>query len=478
MSDVQSESSTPTDSVPLAMPPGAWRPIAELARLAKDRLDHFLRIQAASGVVLLIAAALAFGWANSPWAESYAALWQTPIGFHVGLVRFEKSLGWLVNDVLMVIFFFVVAMEIRGEVHDGELSDWRRAALPIVAAVGGMIAPAGFYLLLAGAPPTHSGWGVPMATDIAFAVGVLALLGTRVPPALRALLLALAVIDDLGAILVIALFYSSGVSFTGLLVAALGVGLIFILRAMGLRQFSAYIVPAAIVWLGVYSAGIHPTIAGVIVGLLTPVRAWLGPEGFVNLARDQVQQVADELSTQASHRGIHGPLRKVGLARREAVSPAEFLIEALHPWVAFLIMPVFAFANAGVSLHGIALTGIAGRAGLAVALALVLGKPLGIVALSLLAIRLRLSVLPSGLDARHLVVLGTVAGIGFTMSLFIAQLAFSETSLLAAARLGVLGASGVAMLVGLIVGRAVLPLPGAKERAQTSPDRTVADQRV
>ena len=476
MADVRDESPQPTESVASALPPGAWRPIVELARLAQNRLDHFLRIQAAGGVVLLIAAGLALGWANSPWAESYAALWHTPIGFHVGSLGFEKPLEWIVNDVLMAIFFFVVALEIRGEVHDGELSEWRRAALPVVAAVGGMIAPAGFYLLLAGAPQTHSGWGVPMATDIAFAVGVLALLGKRVPPALRAMLLALAVIDDLGAILIIALFYSSGIAFTGVLVAVLGVLSIFVFRAMGLRRFSAYAVPAGVVWFGVYSAGIHPTIAGVIVGLLTPVRAWLGPEGFVNIAREQVQQVADELTANASARELHKPLRKVALARREAVSPAEFLIEALHPWVAFLIMPVFAFANAGVNLHGIALTGLTAKVGLAVALALVLGKPLGVISCSLLAIKLRFSALPGGLSARHLVVLGTVAGIGFTMSLFIAQLAFTEASLLAAARLGVLAASGLAMLIGLLVGRAVLPLPRARGSSAAVVDQAVTEQ--
>jgi NhaA family Na+:H+ antiporter len=470
MSDPRNVSSTASESVPRPVPPGGWRPIVVLTRLAKKRLDQFLRIQAASGVVLLVAAALALGWANSPWAESYAALWHTPLGFHIGSFRFEKPLEWLVNDVLMAIFFFVVAMEIRGEVHDGELSDWRRAVLPVVAAVGGMIAPAGVYLLLAGGPRTHSGWGVPMATDIAFAVGVLALLGKRVPPALRSLLLALAVIDDLGAILVIALFYSSGIVLTGLLVAALGIALIFGLRVMGVRRFSAYVMPAAVVWVGVYWAGIHPTIAGVIVGLLTPVRAWLGPEGFVNVARDQVQRVANDLSTRSTSREIHERLRQVALARREAVSPAEFLIEALHPWVAFAIMPIFALANAGVSLHGIASTAVAGRAGVAVALALVLGKPLGIIALSLLAIALGLSSLPAGLNARHLVLLGTVAGIGFTMSLFIAQLAFSEPSLLAAARLGVLAASGAAMLIGLLLGRVVLPLPESGGRTEPGPN--------
>lgn len=228
---------------------------------------------------------------------------------------------------------------------------------------------------------------------------------------------------------------------------------------MGVRAFSAYAVPAVVVWTGMHASGIHPTIAGVIVGLLTPVRAWLGPDVFVKEARDQAQRISDELArSRSSSHEIREPMNRVAFARREAVSPAEFLIEALHPWIAFLIMPVFALANAGVNLHGIAFSGATLKVSIAVAAALVLGKPLGIIAVSLLAMRSRLSVLPEGLNVRHLTVLGTVAGIGFTMSLFIAQLAFVDVSLLGAAKLGVLAASAVAMIVGLIIGRAVLPL--------------------
>lgn len=474
MAQVRNESARPTESVSHAAPPGAWQPIVELARLARRPLERFFRIQAASGIVLLVAAALALVWANSPWAGSYTALWHASVGFHLGSFVFARSLEWFVNDVLMAIFFFVVGMEIRRELYDGELSEWRRAALPAVAAVGGMIAPAGVYLLLAG-PRAHSGWGIPMATDIAFAVGVLTLLGKRAPPALRVLLLALAVIDDLGAILVIALFYSSGIALSGLLLMAVGVALILALRALGVRSFSAYVLPGAVVWLGVYSAGIHPTIAGVIVGLLTPVRAWLGAEGFVNAARTQAARVSEQLShlPESSHE-LHGPLKQVAFARREAVSPAEFLIEALHPWVRFLIMPVFALANAGVSLHSVAFTGVTAQLSMAVAVALVLGKPIGIVAFSVLATWSRLSALPRGLNLRHLVVLGTVAGIGFTMSLFIAQLAFEDASLLGAARLGVLAASAIAIIVGLLLGRAVLPLADETPSAASSDAQTLA----
>ena len=276
---------TPPGPSPLpSSPPEAWEPLLRFARLAGRPLERFLRIEAASGILLLVAAAAALAWANSPWAESYVHLWHTPLGIRIGGFTFERSLEWVVNDGLMVIFFFVVGMEIRREIHHGELSEWRRAALPAAAALGGMLAPAALYLVIAGAPATHSGWGVPMATDIAFAVGILTLLGKRVPAALRVLLLAVAVIDDLGAIVVIALFYSSGIALSGLLVAALGFGGVFAMQRLGVRAKLAYVVPSVVAWAGIYAAGIHPTIAGVIVGLVTPVRAWLGPASWLGSA--------------------------------------------------------------------------------------------------------------------------------------------------------------------------------------------------
>lgn len=446
-------------SNPVQPPPEAWQPMVKLARLASRPLDRFLRIEAASGILLLLAAAVALLWANSPWAHGYEALWQTPIGVHVGPFEFSSTLEWFVNDVLMAIFFLVVGMEIRGELHDGELSEWRRAALPMVCALGGMVVPALLYLAVARAPAAKSGWGIPMATDIAFAVGVLTLLGRRVPSGLRVLLLALAVIDDLGAILVIAFFYSSGITGSGLLLAALGVSGILVLRAMGVRAILAYFPVGALVWLGVYSAGVHPTIAGVIVGLLTPVRAWLGPQGFIDAARYQAQRVSDQLANGAHSTSLGRPLHKVTFASREAVSPAEFLIRALHPWVAFVIMPLFALANAGVNLHGLSLQGTGVGVSVAVCVGLVAGKPLGVIGAGLVALGTRLSSLPQGLHIRHLIVLGVVAGIGFTMSLFIAQLAFADPSLLGAAKLGVLGASMLAMFFGLGLGFLLLSRP-------------------
>jgi len=392
-------------------------------------------------------------WANSPWAVSYTHLWHAPVGIRLGTFAFERSLEWFVNDGLMVIFFFVVGMEIRRELHLGGLSDWRRAALPAVAALGGILVPAALYLAIAGAPTTRSGWGVPIATDIAFAVGILTLLGKRVPAALRVLLLALAIIDDVVAILVIAVFYSSGVAFSGVLVAASGVVAILTMQRFGVRTKLAYVVPSLVVWAGMYSAGIHPTIAGVIVGLMTPVRAWLGPKGFLVNVRQELDRIGRTGTKTLSSHDLGDALRHVDAARRESVSPAESLIEKLHPLVAFGIMPVFALANAGVSLAGGALDSSSWSVVTAVAVGLIVGKPVGVLLASWLAIRLRIAVLPVGTSFRHLVVLGVVAGVGFTMALFIARLAFVDVKLLAAAKIGVLVASGGAAIGGLIIGR-------------------------
>ena len=450
----------PTASAPQRRkPPKVWAPLFKLARLARRPLETFFKIEAASGIFLLGAAAIALLWVNSPWRASYSALWHLPIGIQLGNFEFVRPLDWVVNDGLMAIFFFVVGLEIRREIHHGELSTLRRAALPFAAALGGMVVPALLYLALAGRPATFAGWGIPMATDIAFAVGILTLLGKRVPPALRVLLLALAVLDDLGAIIVIALFYSKGVALVGFGVAACGIGSIFVLQFFGVRRKLAYLGPAVVAWAGVYAAGIHPTIAGVVIGLITPVHAWPGPERLVDdLRLLPLRGAAFANSPEdalASH-VVTDQLSDIDVARRNAISPAESLVETLHPWVAYAIMPIFALANAGVSFAGIDLSGAGASAALGVGVGLCVGKPVGIIAASWLALKLRIGVLPAGLGGRHLLVLGLVAGVGFTMSLFIAELAFPGAALLAEAKLGVLIASAAAASIALLVGRLIL----------------------
>lgn len=463
-----SETLHPSESPPRPVPPEAWEPLLRLARRTTRPLERFLQIEAASGVLLLTATLIALLWANSPWASSYQRLLDTPLGLHVGGWVFERSLSWFVNDALMVLFFFVVGMEIRREVDHGELSQWKRALLPLAAALGGMLVPALLYLSMAGGAATRSGWGVPMATDIAFAIGVLTLLGPRVPPALRVLLLALAVIDDLGAILVIAVFYSSGLALSGFAIAAAGIVAVLVLQRSGVRHKGLYIPPAIVAWAGIYAAGVHPTIAGVLVGLLTPVRAWLGPSGFVQDLQQQLGQLLAQPTHAVSPSQLSTHLRAINRARREAMSPAEALIEALHPWVAFLIMPLFALTNAGVQLDGHAPAGDARAVLVGSALGLLLGKPVGILLACLLALRLRVATLPRDLTVRHLLVLGVVGSVGFTMSLFIAQLAFSDPKLLPAAKLGILGASLCGGALSLLLGRLFLQPPSAPHSAATA----------
>lgn len=449
-------------------PPESWGPAHRAARALLRPVERFLRVQAASGIVLLVMAVVAMVWANSPWAASYHHLWHTPIRLGLAGFTFERDLHFWINDVLMVIFFFVVGLEIRREIHAGELSDAKRATLPVIAAAGGMVVPAGIYLALnARSPEVLQGWGVPMATDIAFAVGVLALLGRRVPAALRVLLLAIAIIDDIGAILVIALFYSTGITLTGLGIALAGILWLMTFQRVGVRNPLLYVPPAAVVWAGSLHAGIHPTIAGVAVGLLTPVRSWFGAEGFL----EEAGRALEEFQHRRKHADSHellSPLERLGIARREAVAPVVRLESALTPWVAYVIMPLFAFANAGVTLGEVDLgTTTSQTVAWGVGLGLVVGKLVGIVGTSLVSVRLGLCALPRGVNWRGLLLIGLTGGIGFTMALFIANLAFQDPVRLGVAKLAVLMGSLVAGVLGFAVGVFLLPREAVRDAART-----------
>ncbi len=385
---------------------------------------RFISVEAASGIALLLAAAVALLWANSPLVHYYHALWHLPLGF--GLERYlpEHDLRFWVNDGLMTVFFLVVGLEIRREMHDGSLADLKVALLPIAAAAGGVVVPALLYVAVNTDPVTRHGWAIPTATDIAFAVGVLALVGKGIPSSLRMLLLTLAIIDDIAAILVIALVYSGGISWTGFPIIALGVALVFALQWFGQRSMLAYVLPGAIVWYGMLRTGMHPTLAGVILGLSTPVRA-----AFGRAARSG-HPVSDE------------------------PAPVTRVEGALHPWVAFGIMPLFALANAGVELSGITgMTGGSLTVAAGIVLGLLVGKPVGIGLASFVAVRLKLCALPPDMRWRHIGLLGVLGAIGFTVSIFVANLAFDDARLLAAAKFAVLIASGLAAALGLILGR-------------------------
>lgn len=417
-------------------------------------LERFLHVEAVSGIVLLIAAAAAMLWTNSPAGPSYAALWHTPVALGFGELVFSEPLEFWINDGLMTIFFLVVGLEIRREMHEGALADRRAAALPIAAALGGVAVPAVIFIATARNPQLMAGWAVPTATDIAFAVGVLALLGRSIPASVRVLLLAIAIIDDIAAVLIIALFYSHGFEPAGLGIAAAGMGLVWLFQRLGLRLAALYILPGAVVWIGMLHAGVHPTLAGVVLGLMTPVRPIQGREKAMETAARALTSLDEHARAPLEDvRELASPLRRLKQAERELLPPVTRVQIALHPWVAYGVMPLFALANAGVLLREIDL---GDQATLAVAgsvfAALVLGKPLGIFAASWIAVRSGWCSLPAGVSWRALALVGCLGGIGFTMAIFIATLAFPDGKLLAGAKLGVMTASSVAALMGLALG--------------------------
>ncbi len=405
---------------------------------------RFLAQEAASGVLLLIATAVALIWANSPWSDSYHHFWETEVDFAIGswmpFLHDDHGLSleaW-VNDALMVMFFFVVGLEIKLELVVGDLREARVAALPAIAAIGGMVIPAGLYVALNTSGAGADGWGIPMATDIAFAVGVLALLGPRIPRKLKLFLLTLAIVDDIGAILVIAIFYTANLSFSWLGVAVGGLALMVVMRRLRIWYTPIYVLVGIVVWYATFRSGVHATIAGVAVGLLTPAVPLLGERRFESLE--------DMLSGDSVN---PSGLRDANFKLRESVSVASRLIGVISPWTSFFVIPIFALANAGISLSGEAISDALGSSvTLGVILGLVVGKPVGIWAATWLAVRGGLATLPAGVTFRHVFGAGAVAGIGFTVALFIGSLAFDDPEIIDQSIIGILIASVLAAAVG------------------------------
>lgn len=413
--------------------------------------QRFFSAAAAGGLVLLACAAVALVWANSPWADAYHRLWETP--FTIGAPGFGLTLSlhhW-VNDGLMAVFFFLVGLEIKREVLVGELASRRSAALPIAAALGGMIIPAAIYAAVNAGGPGAAGWGVPMATDIAFALGILALLGDRVPTTLRVFLAALAIADDLGAVLVIALFYTSELALPALAGTGVVLAVLVGLNRTGARRPLIYAALGVLLWALVLASGIHATIAGVLLALTVPARTRIGEQEFLAQAEKSLAdfRAADEPGTTVlANRGHQEALHALEMAYHAAQTPLQRMEHALHKFVAFFVMPIFALANAGVSLGAGSADKLLSPVALGVALGLLVGKPLGITLASYGAVRTGIADLPPGVKWRHVHGAGWLAGIGFTMSLFIAGLAFDDPSLLDTAKLSILGASLCAGLIG------------------------------
>jgi NhaA family Na+:H+ antiporter len=429
---------------------------AELARLPVELADwltkpfaSFLRIETAGGAILLLSVVAALAVSNSAWADPFLSIWQMSVGVQIGSFEFGRSLRDWINDGLMTLFFFVVALELKRELVLGELRNPRTAALSITAALGGMLVPAALYLALQFGQEGEHGWGTVMATDTALVIGCLALLGRRIPQSLRIFMLSLAIVDDVGAILVVAIGYSRQPDWEMLALGVLGIALVRGMALLGVRSIPAYFLAGGIIWLAVDASGIHATVTGVILGLLTPTRRWVSDDRLYAILNRVIGYPAGGTRTGETEDGK--TVRLAEVAARETLSPVERLEFMLHPWVNFAIMPLFALANAGMP---ISLAGLGDPISIAVFIGFALGKPAGVMAFSWLAVRSGIATRPPELSWGLLAGGGILAGIGFTMALFIANLGFGS-DFIDAAKLGILSASvvsaaaGVAMLAWL-----------------------------
>jgi NhaA family Na+:H+ antiporter len=435
----------------------------ELLHLLFRPFEGFFKHQVAGGLVLLAVTALALLLANSPWSESYFALWERRLIIGMAPLALSKSLAHWINDGLMAVFFFVVGLEIKREFLAGELAGARKAALPIAAALGGMLVPALLFMLIGPQGIEARGWAIPMATDIAFALGVIALLGDRIPRSLAIFLTALAIVDDLGAVLVIALFYTGDLNFP-----ALAIGSIFLValaagNRLGVKSPTFYALVGLLLWIALLKSGIHATVAGVLIGMTIPARPRHNHAHFLG--------EADRLLTDyRAHGTIPGPflheeklstLMAMEHACHDAMSPLQRMEHAMHNWVIFGVMPLFALANAGITLDLTELTtAVSHPVTLGIALGLLVGKPLGITLFAWLAVRMGLAELPVGTRWAQILGLGLLGGIGFTMSLFITNLAYETApNLIAAAKVGIFAASLLAGILGYLLLRRLGPAP-------------------
>jgi Na+:H+ antiporter, NhaA family len=413
--------------------------------------QEFVHQEASGGILLMACTVAALIWANSPWAGAYHALWQTELGAGLGAWTIGKPLHAWINDGLMAIFFFSVGLEIKREVLVGELATRKKAMLPIAAALGGMLVPALIYLLLNAGRPGANGWGIPMATDIAFALGVLAILGNRVCLSIKVFLTALAIADDIGAVLVIALFYTTELSFL-----ALGVGAVFLTALIGANRAGVdnplvYTLLGIGLWAAFLKSGVHPTVAGVIVAMTIPARPRISDSEFLNRSRE-ILETFRNAGGESDRMLANEPQRKSAAALSRAVqlvqAPLQRMEHELHPWVTFLIMPLFALANAGVVIGAGITEALTDRISLGIIAGLVIGKQAGITLFAWLAVKSRLAALPGDATWKDIYAAGWLGGIGFTMSLFIANLAFSDASFLVVAKVGILTASLVSGAAG------------------------------
>jgi NhaA family Na+:H+ antiporter len=427
-------------------------------RTVVQPINRLLAHESAGGIVLLLAALVAIAWANSPWSASYRDLWSTPLRVELGEVLHLDHLtlqSW-VNDALMTVFFLLVGLEIKRELVHGHLRDPRMIALPVMAALGGMVVPALIFTAFNAGGAGADGWAIPMATDIAFAVGVVTLAGRRVPMSAKVFLLTLAVADDIGAIVIFAIFYSSSLSFGWLATALCGLAAIVVMRRNDVQSLAPYLGVGAFVWLALLESGVHATLAGVALGLLTPAWPLRSPVRFPEEARRLVASIerarAEGFERDDDFDADEQRIADVARLALQATSPLERLERALTPWVAYLIVPVFALANAGVALDGDAIAGVVSDpVTVGVVLGLVVGKTVGVLLATAIGTALGIGRLPDGATWRHMTGVGMVAGVGFTVALFVTSLSFEDAAAVDAAKIGILAGSLLAGLLGWVV---------------------------
>ena len=414
---------------------------------------RFAKLEAAGGILLLTCTLVALVWANSPWSASYEHFGHAHafVGFEDR--RLAESLHFWINDGLMAFFFFLVGLEIKREVLIGELASFRQAALPMSAAVGGVIVPALIYWAINRGLPSAAGWGVPMATDIAFALGIMALLGSRVPASLKLFLAALAIVDDIIAVLVIALFYTSTISWTHLATAGLCLIIALMANKLGITSTIIYALIGVALWLAMLHSGVHATLAGVLLAFTIPARTQLNPIAFYSNSHEILDRfkAADDPSTEFFSSGQQVAFHELEEQCNAAQPPLQRIEHGLQPWVALLIMPLFALVNAGVDIRGFSLGSLAHPITLGIVLGLVIGKPLGITLISWLFVVTKVAVKPASLSWLQIHGAAWLGGIGFTMSLFIAALAFDEENLLAIAKVAIILGSVIAGVIGSFI---------------------------
>lgn len=424
--------------------------------------NWFIHSPMAGSFLLLACTIVALVWANSSWAYAYNNLLHTEAGVSWGAVDFKGSLQHWINDGLMVIFFFAIGLEIKREVVIGQLSDVRKAVLPVAAAIGGMVVPAALYALFNAGGDGASGWGIPMATDIAFALGILALFGSRVPIGLKVFLTALAIADDLGAVLVIALFYTAEINIFALILAGGLMAVLFALNVWRIRRLTPYLLVIVGIWLAVFASGVHATVAGILIAMMMPIKGKICAKRFFeiiesNLAKLKASNLSEVSMIEDSEQ--MDALWQIDRATEDMRPAGLSLEQILHPVQALIILPIFALANAGVPLGAGILGALANPISIGIIAGLFLGKQLGILAFCWLAIKTGKAALPEGVTWGHLWGAGCVAGVGFTMSLFVSGLAFSDPSIIANAKVGILAASLLSGVVGFVILNKTLPRP-------------------